>query len=113
MNGSKSTFLYLLAAAGLALTPAAQADRGNDVVARLNQLYNDTRQDCGGPSKPAFLCSGVLFRATWPSTDYMFYSISPKSQKRRRLRLLPAQGRQVPQARLWPEEWLHLRHHLR
>ena len=65
----------------LALTPAAQADRGNDVVARLNQLYNDTRQDCGGPSKPAFLCSGVLFRATWPSTDYMFYSISPKSQK--------------------------------
>ncbi len=81
MNGSRSTFLYLLAAAGLALTPAAQADRGNDVVARLNQLYNDTRQDCGGPSKPAFLCSGVLFRATWPSTDYMFYSISPKSQK--------------------------------
>ena len=51
------------------------------MVARLNQLYNDTRQDCGGPSKPAFLCSGVLFRATWPSTDYMFYSISPKSQK--------------------------------
>ncbi|HBO7248379.1 TPA: DUF2599 domain-containing protein, partial [Pseudomonas aeruginosa] len=81
MNGSRSTFLYLLAAAGLALTPAAQADRGNDVVARLNHLYNDTRQDCGGPSKPAFLCSGVLFRATWPSTDYMFYSISPKSQK--------------------------------
>ncbi|MEN1670409.1 DUF2599 domain-containing protein, partial [Pseudomonas aeruginosa] len=55
MNGSRSIFLYLLAAAGLALTPAAQADRGNDVVARLNQLYNDTRQDCGGPSKPAFL----------------------------------------------------------
>ncbi len=81
MNGSRSTFLYLLAAAGLALTPAAQADQGNDVVARLNQLYSDTRQDCGGPSKPAFLCSGVLFRATWPSTDYMFYSISPKSQK--------------------------------
>ena len=24
----------------------------------------------------------MLFRATWPSTDYMFYSISPKSQKK-------------------------------
>ena len=36
-----------------------------------------------------------------------------RARKRRRLRLLPAQGRQVPQARLWPEEWLHLRHHLR
>ncbi|MEO9372753.1 hypothetical protein ABI428_33690, partial [Pseudomonas aeruginosa] len=38
MNGSRSTFLYLLAAAGLALTPAAQADRGNDVVARPRPL---------------------------------------------------------------------------
>ena len=113
MNGSRSISTFSPPPAW-ALTPAAQADRGNDVVARLNQLYNDTRQDCGGPSKPAFLCSGVLFRATWPSTDYMFYSISPKSQKSGGVSAsLPAQGRQVPQARLWPEEWLHLRHHLR
>ena len=76
MKGSRTPLAIALAA--LAFT--AHADQGSDTVNRLNQLYNDTRQDCGGPSKPAFLCSGLLFRATWPSTDYQFYSVSPKSQ---------------------------------
>lgn len=74
--------LSLVLCHALLIAPAlARADEGGDVAQKLTKLYNDTRQDCGGPSKPAFLCSGVLFRATWPSTDYMFYSVSPKSQK--------------------------------
>ncbi|MCK9798337.1 DUF2599 domain-containing protein [Pseudomonas sp. MAFF 302030] len=80
MNLKPTPITWAIALAGLSCLGTAQADQGSDTVARLHQLYNDTRQDCGGPSKPAFLCSGVLFRATWPSTDYQFYSVSPKSQ---------------------------------
>lgn len=64
----------------LAANPA-HAELGDDVAVRLKNLYDDTRQDCGRPSMPAFLCSGVTFRAIWPSTDYPFWSVSPKSRE--------------------------------
>lgn len=80
----KTTTVPLLlgsaAAFALAISPA-HAELGDDVATRLNNLYNDVRPDCGKPSMPAFLCSGVTLRATWPSMEYNFWSISPLSQK--------------------------------
>lgn len=83
MHTSKiiSLIRHALPGALAAASFAAYAEPGPDIAKKLTQLYNDTRQDCGGPSKPAFLCSGVLLRATWPSMDYDFFSVSPKSQK--------------------------------
>ncbi|NWB47529.1 Ig-like domain-containing protein [Pseudomonas gingeri] len=43
---------------------------GQETAAQLTQRYRDTRADCGAPSRPAFLCSGILLRGTNPSPDY-------------------------------------------
>lgn len=72
--------LILAVATGVLAMNSAHAELGDDVATRLKTLYNDVRKDCGKPSMPAFLCSGVPFRATWPSTEYNFWSVSPKSQ---------------------------------
>lgn len=61
---------------------AHAADTGPDIARLLNLAYQDTRRDCGDPTRPAYLCSGVLLRATTPSTAYAFYSVSPKAQAR-------------------------------
>lgn len=72
--------LSLLAIApGVFSIAPARADIGSDIALLLQAQYRDTRADCGGPDKPAVLCSGVLVRATKPSTDYPFYSVSPTS----------------------------------
>jgi len=72
----------LIALAGMSHFAPARADIGTETAELLNLLYADTRQDCGGPSAPAFLCSGVLLRGTTPSTAYQFYSVSPKNLAR-------------------------------
>lgn len=73
--------LAAMAISGTAAAAVAPApDTGPETARLLGMLYRDTRPDCGAPSRPAFLCSGIVLRATWPSTDYMFYSISPTSQ---------------------------------
>ena len=85
MNDSKIRIKTLMAAAamlGLGHLAPAQADVGSDTAQLLNMMYADTRQDCGSATRPAFLCSGVIFRATTPSTAYQFYSISPNAQAR-------------------------------
>ncbi|MCX2546544.1 hypothetical protein [Pseudomonas sp. COW5] len=51
--------------------------QGAAVATALANRYVDTRRDCGSSSKPAFLCSGVLFRGTIHSTQYHFYNPSP------------------------------------
>ncbi|HEY0332985.1 MAG TPA: DUF2599 domain-containing protein [Stenotrophomonas sp.] len=71
----------ILAGSALAPTAPAHADIGSDTAQLLTMMYRDTRQDCGSPSLPAYLCSGVMLRATTPSTAYQFYSISPSAQK--------------------------------
>lgn len=48
-----------------ALPPPAPTDAyGEQVAAELNRRYHSFAQDCDSPSAPAFLCSGVLLRAT-------------------------------------------------
>ncbi|HEY0332984.1 MAG TPA: DUF2599 domain-containing protein [Stenotrophomonas sp.] len=82
MSVLKYSIATLIAAAGLVPFAPARADVGSDTADLLNLMYQDTRQDCGSPSLPAFLCSGVLLRGTTPSTAYQFYSISPKNKAR-------------------------------
>lgn len=48
---------------------------GYAVAAALKTAYLDKRQDCGSPSAPAFLCSGVLFRGT--NESFSFHSWNP------------------------------------
>lgn len=76
----RASLVALLATALAVSAPVHAADTGPETVRLLTMLYQDTRPDCGAASRPAFLCSGIILRATWPSTDYLFYSISPQSQ---------------------------------
>jgi len=78
----KPFFAMAVAGATLLSASSAHADIGTDTVQLLRLMYQDTRKDCGDPSKPAFMCSGVTLRATTPSTAYAFYSNSPASLAR-------------------------------
>lgn len=57
------------------------ASVGVEVADELQARYADTSHDCGSPSKPAFLCSGVILRGTFPSEDYDSWNPSPDSVK--------------------------------
>ncbi|WP_139253349.1 hypothetical protein, partial [Burkholderia ubonensis] len=61
------------------ISPMSRVMTGEQVARDLTAQYNDTRQDCGTQNRPAFLCSGILFRATTPSTDYHAWDPSPSS----------------------------------
>ncbi|HEY0332378.1 MAG TPA: DUF2599 domain-containing protein [Stenotrophomonas sp.] len=82
MTHLRTTLAGLIAVAGAAHFGPAQAANGAETAKLLNLMYQDTRQDCGSTSRPAFLCSGVLLRGTTPSTAYQFYSVSPVNQAR-------------------------------
>ncbi len=45
-------------------TTMAQAGPGEDTASELNDRYARTSSDCGARSMPAFLCEGVIIRAT-------------------------------------------------
>ena len=81
MSLIKRPLAGLLAATAIACAQPAQADIGSDTARLLTMMYRDVRQDCGSPTLPAYLCSGVMLRATTPSTAYPFYSISPSAQR--------------------------------
>jgi len=63
-------------------TTARVPARGAEVAAELTAQYNDKRADCGAVNRPAFLCSGILFRGTVPSDAYHSWNPSPISQTR-------------------------------
>ncbi|WP_159082923.1 hypothetical protein [Burkholderia mayonis] len=44
---------------------------GADAVTQLVDWYNHTTHDCGSATNPAFLCSGVMIRATDSSPDFL------------------------------------------
>lgn len=52
------------------------------IASTLNNRYNDIRQNCGDDSKPAFLCAGVVLRATGDSAGFDFWNPSPGSVSR-------------------------------
>jgi hypothetical protein len=76
--------LGLLAAPSFAEGPAAaavesQAAEQPHTASDMSHLYRDTPKDCGGATRPAFLCSGIILRVTRPG-DYHAWEPSPASQ---------------------------------
>jgi hypothetical protein len=63
----------------IACADAAGDALGMQIASNLRARYMDTRMDCGKASAPGFVCNGVIFRATIPSSDYKFWEPSPKS----------------------------------
>ncbi|MGC1332104.1 hypothetical protein, partial [Pseudomonas sp.] len=66
------------------ITPAIYSARqgvevysGEEVAARLTRRYNDTVTNCGSSVRPAFLCSGILFRGSGPALDFKPWDPSP------------------------------------
>ena len=54
---------------------------GMETAAELTRQYHDIRGNCGTDSKPAFLCRGVMLRATLASDAYSSWNPSPNSVK--------------------------------
>ncbi|WP_159388726.1 DUF2599 domain-containing protein [Pseudomonas sp. R32] len=67
--------------AGACLAAPTADEVGQRVATSLTQLYNNTTKDCGSLSRAAYLCSGVVIRATYPSNDYHTWDYSPLSEK--------------------------------
>ena len=80
--GAAVTAIGLSAAADVhARQGAAEAASIESIAQVLQARYADTRPDCGGPTLPAFLCSGVLLRGTKASPDYHSWDPSPAAVK--------------------------------
>ncbi|WP_426285428.1 hypothetical protein [Luteibacter sp. E-22] len=52
---------------------------GELAVAQLNEWYADTTHDCGSATRPAFLCSGVMLRATDTDPAFLPWDPSPNA----------------------------------
>ncbi len=91
MNYLIRSFISLVAIFFLGQTAAAkdavaQADKkvidyvGPIAISQLHNWYYRTPRSCGGPYRPAFLCSGVMLRATVESPSFRPWNPSPASQ---------------------------------
>jgi hypothetical protein len=58
---------------------SARVRSGEVAVAQLTEWYNDTTRDCGSGTRPAFLCSGVLLRATDTNINFLPWDPSPNA----------------------------------
>lgn len=63
----------------VAQAPVIQENLGEQVARHLTTRYADTRENCGADSKPAFLCNGVMIRATVTNPTYHVWENSPAS----------------------------------
>ena len=57
------------------------AASGADTAKYMTTNYNNIVENCGSSTRPAFLCSGIMFRATNPDTTYNSWDPSPLSVK--------------------------------
>ncbi|QXI46427.1 MULTISPECIES: halovibrin HvnA [Pseudomonas] len=62
--------------------PAITVVDGPATAEALTRRYNDTRANCGSDSMPAFLCSGVIIRATTYSDAYDTWDPSPVAERK-------------------------------
>lgn len=53
------------------------AGAGEEAASQLNAWYQRRDHDCGGPTLPAFLCSGVTLRGTMTSATFLPWDPSP------------------------------------
>lgn len=76
----KTPAAALAASVSFLLIPSLSlADIGSDTAAMMTKYYNDTRPYCNSSSSPAFMCSGILLRATVPASTYHSWNPSPLS----------------------------------
>lgn len=54
-------------------------EKGDDVARHLQDRYNETRQDCGSKTSPAFVCSGILLRSTTFGAGYHSWIPNPST----------------------------------
>lgn len=52
-------------------TLAELNQHGRTVVEALKRWYDSDTDDCGGPDKPGYLCSGIALRTTGSSPDFL------------------------------------------
>ncbi|WP_338744134.1 hypothetical protein V3D52_14925 [Pseudomonas putida] len=52
--------------------------RGEQAIAQLKVWYDSVTEDCGGPDKPSYLCSGIEMRATGLSPGFLPWDPSQK-----------------------------------
>ncbi|MFB4390647.1 MULTISPECIES: hypothetical protein [unclassified Pseudomonas] len=52
-------------------TLAALTQRGRVAVEDLKRWYDSETDDCGGPDKPGYLCSGIALRTTGSSPEFL------------------------------------------
>lgn len=60
-------------------TASARSLVGDGVVAQIRQWYNDLRDDCGSATAPAFVCTGVMLRATETNAAFLPWNPNPSS----------------------------------
>lgn len=79
------SLLFMFNCANAQWTSDTSTDSIADGQATLNNIqlrYRDTRQDCGSPNRPSFLCRGVILRVTKKSNTYKVWDPSPISVSR-------------------------------
>ncbi|MET0581754.1 MAG: hypothetical protein ABWZ08_07270 [Pseudoxanthomonas sp.] len=83
-GGERSTQAVPAAPTSRSVTAAAQATPnavGDQALADVLSWYNNTAQNCGSATAPAFVCSGVLLRATETNPAFLPWDPSPPSIK--------------------------------
>lgn len=74
-----ATVCIFAANAGFATGAPSTRGAGNEAAAQLNDWYLRRDRDCGGPTLPAFLCSGVTLRGTTMSASFLPWDPSPNA----------------------------------
>lgn len=81
-------FVLLLAGCTLSSPPEsrlsvnpADSRNGEEVARNLTTAYHNTAANCGAPTRPAYLCSGVTLRITTTSDHYDPWNHSDFSKK--------------------------------
>ncbi|WP_422420166.1 hypothetical protein [Pseudomonas sp. GZD-222] len=75
----RKTSCLLMSITGACITNVALASsdllelnrQGNQAVIDLKRWYDSTADDCGGPDKPGYLCSGITMRTTSSSPGFL------------------------------------------
>ncbi|MEH3828173.1 HvnC protein [Enterobacter roggenkampii] len=64
---------------GSAVQTYSPRNTGQQMAQYITSNYKKVVDDCGSSRRPAFLCSGVMLRATNPDTSYRSWDPSPAS----------------------------------
>ncbi|UPG84279.1 hypothetical protein L2Y94_13090 [Luteibacter aegosomatis] len=65
--------------AGRNVSTAATRMEGEVALGQIQAWYADARNNCGGQQKPAYLCSGVMLRATETNSTFLPWNPNPSS----------------------------------